>query len=103
MSDREVVFAGAGAFAGTTVTALYCGDAPCGPPRPQSKSLAVGPAGIFRENRPPPMGCFAPGYAYAKPLHVAASWDSESGTVFIITAYEPSLDIFEADYKTKRK
>jgi len=37
-----------GAFVGPTVTAR-CGGAPVGPPRPQPKSLAVSPAGIFRQ------------------------------------------------------
>ena len=37
-----------------------CGDAPPAPPRPKPKSPAAAPLPILRQNRPPPMGCFAP-------------------------------------------
>ena len=35
------------------------------------------------------------------PLHVVASADAD--TVYIITAYVPTLDEWESDYKTKRE
>jgi hypothetical protein len=37
------------------------------------------------------------------PLHVVASFDETSQTVYIITAYQPSLEIFEADFTTRKK
>jgi len=43
------------------------------------------------------------GYDGSRPLHVVTSLDKTAGQAFIITVYEPSLDVFEADYKTKRK
>jgi hypothetical protein len=43
------------------------------------------------------------GYVAAKPLHVVAPCDETSRQVFVITAYEPSLEVFESDYRTKRK
>jgi hypothetical protein len=43
------------------------------------------------------------GYASGKPLHVVAAYDESNQQAFVITAYEPSLEIFEADYRTKRK
>lgn len=43
------------------------------------------------------------GYDGSRPLHVVASVDETNRQVFIITVYEPSLDVFESDYKTKRK
>ncbi|MEI7911272.1 MAG: DUF4258 domain-containing protein [Verrucomicrobiota bacterium] len=43
------------------------------------------------------------GYVSGAPLHVVAACDETSGQVFIITAYEPSLEIFETDYRTKRQ
>ncbi|MEO7300807.1 MAG: DUF4258 domain-containing protein [Verrucomicrobiota bacterium] len=43
------------------------------------------------------------GYVSGKPLHVVAACDEMRELVFIITAYEPSLEIFEPDYKTKRQ
>ena len=42
------------------------------------------------------------GYGDTRPLHVVAAVDEAATRAFVITAYEPSLDIFEADYKTKR-
>lgn len=38
-----------------------------------------------------------------RPLHVVAAIDRESQKVYIITAYEPSLEIFKKDFKTRRK
>ena len=43
------------------------------------------------------------GYNDFVPLHVVAAFDEEQGKVYVITAYEPSLEIFEPDFRTKRK
>ena len=43
------------------------------------------------------------GYVSSPPLHVVAACDETNRQAFVITAYEPSLEIFEADYRTKRK
>ena len=56
----------------------------------------------YTEDRPFPSALFL-GYVSGRPLHAVAAFDEASRRVFIITAYEPSLDIFEADYRTKRK
>jgi hypothetical protein len=40
---------------------------------------------------------------WRKPLHVVASYDEVNKEAFIITAYEPSLDVFEPDYRTRKK
>ena len=56
----------------------------------------------YTEDKPFPSALFL-GYVASKPLHVVAACDETSGQVFIITAYEPSLDVFESDYRTKRK
>lgn len=37
------------------------------------------------------------------PIHVVAACDSFSKWVFVITAYEPNLEHFEQDFKTRRK
>ena len=42
------------------------------------------------------------GYAGTRPLHVVAA-GRNGRQAFIVTVYEPSLEVFEADYKTKRK
>ena len=56
----------------------------------------------YTEDKPFPSALFL-GYVAAKPLHVVAACDQTSRQVFVITAYEPSLDVFESDYRTKRK
>ena len=38
-----------------------------------------------------------------RPLHVVAAFNSELKKAFIITVYEPDLDHFESDLKTRRK
>lgn len=38
-----------------------------------------------------------------RPLHTVAALDDINKKVYIITAYEPSLDLFESDYKTRKK
>ncbi len=43
------------------------------------------------------------GFPEARPVHVVTSFDEIQGMIFVITAYEPDLNIFEADFKTKRK
>lgn len=43
------------------------------------------------------------GYDGTRPLHVVAAVDEAAKQAFVITVYEPSLEVFEADYKTKRK
>jgi hypothetical protein len=55
----------------------------------------------YTEDRPFPSALFL-GYIGGKPLHVVASSDETSGQAFVITAYEPSLDVFEPDYRTKK-
>ena len=55
----------------------------------------------YAEDSPFPSALFL-GYIEGKPLHVVASCDETNGRAFIITAYEPSVDIFESDYRTKK-
>jgi len=38
-----------------------------------------------------------------RPLHAVASFDKVNAKVYIITAYEPSLEEFESNFKTRRK
>ena len=38
-----------------------------------------------------------------EPYHVVVSFDIESRKAYIITVYEPTLDKFEPDFKTRRK
>jgi len=43
------------------------------------------------------------GYIGGKPLHVVASCDETNRQAFVITAYEPSLDVFESGLSNKEK
>lgn len=43
------------------------------------------------------------GWVRERPLHVVASYDVLDDVVYIITAYEPSIDVFEPDFKTKKQ
>ena len=56
----------------------------------------------YTDDKPFPSALFL-GYCSGKPLHAVAACDETSQRAFIITAYEPSLEIFEADYRTRRK
>jgi len=56
----------------------------------------------YADDKPFPIALF-PGYIDGIPLHVVAACDEANRRVYIITAYEPSLEIFEPDYRTKRK
>lgn len=55
----------------------------------------------YADDRPFPSALFL-GNVSGTPLHVVAACDETQQRAFIITAYEPSLNIFESDYKTKR-
>lgn len=37
------------------------------------------------------------------PLHVVVAYDEDNLKIYVITVYEPSLDEFEPDYKTRRE
>jgi Ser/Thr protein kinase RdoA (MazF antagonist) len=56
----------------------------------------------YSDDKPFPSALFL-GYVAGKPLHVVAACDQTRRQAFVITAYEPSAEIFEADYRTKRK
>jgi hypothetical protein len=42
------------------------------------------------------------GWDKRRPVHIVISIE-ENEEVAVITAYEPNLDVFEADYRTRRK
>jgi len=55
----------------------------------------------YADDKPFPSALFL-GYVAGKPLHVVAACDETNRQAFVITAYAPSREIFEADYRTKR-
>ena len=46
--------------------------------------------------------CLVMAWVDGAPYHVVVSLDETTDTVFVITAYEPSLDRFQADFRTRR-
>jgi hypothetical protein len=55
----------------------------------------------YSADRPTPTALLL-GWDKKHPIHVVLSIEPD-GEVAIITAYEPSLDAFESDYRTRRK
>lgn len=56
----------------------------------------------YEKDRPFPSALFL-GYTASKPLHVVVACDPVNSRAFIITAYEPSLDVFQPDYRTRKQ
>lgn len=56
----------------------------------------------YSDDKPYPSALFF-GWLGLEPLHVVVALDHVSGWSFIITAYNPDLDCFESDYKTRRR
>ncbi len=56
----------------------------------------------YPDDRPFPSALFL-GWIKSRPLHVVAAFNSHDGTAFIITAYEPDLEYFESNFRTRRK
>ena len=50
---------------------------------------------------PFPSGLFL-GWIESRPIHVVAALDAGSSQVFVITAYEPDLEHFESDFRTRK-
>lgn len=55
----------------------------------------------YFEDRPFPSALVL-GFPENRPIHVVVSFDETTGQIFVITAYEPDLNIFEPDFKTKK-
>ncbi len=56
----------------------------------------------YPEDRPYPSALFM-AWADNRPLHVVAAFDEDNNWAYVITAYEPDLEHFEGDYKTRRR
>jgi hypothetical protein len=55
----------------------------------------------YPQDRPFP-SCLVLAWVDGAPYHVVVSLDETADTVYVITAYEPSPDRFEADFRTRR-
>jgi Domain of unknown function (DUF4258) len=56
----------------------------------------------YPKDRPLPSGLFL-SWVRGRPLHVVAAFDMANRTVAIITTYEPTVEYFEADFRTRRR
>jgi hypothetical protein len=56
----------------------------------------------YPDDYPYPSALFL-GWSQDKPLHVVAALDETVPEIHVITVYEPDLDHFEADFRTRRK
>ncbi|MEI6970226.1 MAG: DUF4258 domain-containing protein [bacterium] len=56
----------------------------------------------YPDEFPFPAGLFL-GTVLGRTLHVVAGLDSRNATIYIISVYEPDLDHFEADHRTRRR
>jgi len=55
----------------------------------------------YPDDNPYPSALFL-AFIMDRPLHVVAAYDGTDHRAYIITAYQPSLEFFEEDYKTRR-
>ena len=46
--------------------------------------------------------CLIGGRAGSRPIHAVIGWDAGAEMAYMITVYEPDLEHFEADFKTRR-
>lgn len=56
----------------------------------------------YPKDKPYPSALFL-GWHRGKPLHVVAALDDGNKWAYIVTAYEPTLEEFESDFKTRRE
>ena len=56
----------------------------------------------YADDNPCPSALFL-SYVNGRPIHVVAAYNETSNVTHIITAYQPSLEFFMDDFKTKKK
>jgi hypothetical protein len=42
------------------------------------------------------------GWSRSRPVHVVVAWDKLHGKCFVVTAYIPDLELWQADFRTRR-
>lgn len=57
----------------------------------------------YYENDKPYPSCLVYGLSGERPLHSVVGYDESGEIVFIVSVYEPDLNQFEKDLKTRRK
>jgi hypothetical protein len=43
------------------------------------------------------------GMVSQRPIHAVVAKDAETQTIFVVTAYEPDVELWQADFKTRKK
>lgn len=56
----------------------------------------------YKNDKPFPSGLFFK-FVNNRPIHTVIAYDQVQNIGYIITSYEPTLDIFESDFKTREK
>ena len=56
----------------------------------------------YPDDEPFPSGLFL-GWIGERPIHVVAAFDEETDRVYVITVYEPDLEHFGPDFRSRRK
>ena len=56
----------------------------------------------YPDDTPFPSALFL-GWAGERPIHVVAALDAQHDWAYVITAYEPDVDHFEPDFRTRRQ
>lgn len=56
----------------------------------------------YPDDKPYP-SCLLWGQIRGRNLHVVAARDPEAGSCVVVTAYEPSPNVWESDFRTRRK
>jgi len=55
----------------------------------------------YPDGKPFPAGLCL-GFSAERPIHVVLAWDAEAQAVYVVTVYEPDLDHFGPDFKSRR-
>lgn len=56
---------------------------------------------VYPDDKPYPSRLLL-GWRQARPLHIVAAENAESGETIVVTAYEPSREEWQQDFKKKR-
>jgi hypothetical protein len=56
----------------------------------------------YPEDQPFPSALFS-GWTQTRPIHAVAAFDAANERAFVITVYEPDLEHFEPDFRTRRR
>jgi len=56
----------------------------------------------YYDDKPFP-SCLILGIKNDRPIHAVVSYDSEFDVIFIITVYEPAVELWENEFKIRRK